>query len=189
MQDRFNLEPGTRVLHIAPEDGIERRLKGIGLEYITGDAAPGAMLQLDVAALPFADERFDLAIRELRRVLASRGRLLTQNPIHYGAEIAYGGPDAVESARSTRLPRRYHRDLGKKFERAGFDVETFSLKELADKPSIEHYGLTEYTPKEKRGREATMLIQADEPIPDAVLEQVQAFEWVRSARRLQKVTD
>ena len=43
--------------------------------------------------------------------------------------------------------------------------------------------------REKRGREATMLIQADHPIPDGVVERVQAFEWVRFARRLSKVTD
>jgi len=43
--------------------------------------------------------------------------------------------------------------------------------------------------REKRGSEATMLIQADHPIPDAVLAAVQDFEWVRFARRLRKVTD
>jgi L-serine dehydratase len=43
--------------------------------------------------------------------------------------------------------------------------------------------------REKRGREATMLIEADHAIPDDVVEQVQAFEWVRDARRLSKVTD
>lgn len=41
----------------------------------------------------------------------------------------------------------------------------------------------------KRGREATMLIQADHPIPDGVLERVAAYDWVRLARRLRKVTD
>jgi L-serine dehydratase len=43
--------------------------------------------------------------------------------------------------------------------------------------------------REKRGREATMLIQADHAIPDEVLAGVQAFDWVRFARRLRKVTD
>lgn len=43
--------------------------------------------------------------------------------------------------------------------------------------------------REKRGREATMLIQADQAIPDEVLAGVQAFDWVRYARRLRKVTD
>ena len=43
--------------------------------------------------------------------------------------------------------------------------------------------------REKRGRDATMIIQSDQPIPDEVVEAVHAFEWVRFARRLQKVTD
>ena len=43
--------------------------------------------------------------------------------------------------------------------------------------------------REKRGREATMLIQADHAIADGVVESIQTFDWVRFARRLQKVTD
>jgi L-serine dehydratase len=43
--------------------------------------------------------------------------------------------------------------------------------------------------REKRGRDATMIIQSDQPIPDDVVVAVQQFEWVRFARRLQKVTD
>jgi L-serine dehydratase len=43
--------------------------------------------------------------------------------------------------------------------------------------------------REKRGREATMLIEADHAIPDRVVEAIEAFEWVRYARRLRKVTD
>jgi L-serine dehydratase len=43
--------------------------------------------------------------------------------------------------------------------------------------------------REKRGREATMLIQADHAIPDALVEAIEAFEWVRYARRLGKVAD
>jgi L-serine dehydratase len=43
--------------------------------------------------------------------------------------------------------------------------------------------------REKRGREATMIIEADHAIPESVLERVRAFDWVESARRLHKVTD
>lgn len=43
--------------------------------------------------------------------------------------------------------------------------------------------------RSKRGGEATMIIQADQPIPDDVVERVEGYDWVRSARRLQKVTD
>jgi len=43
--------------------------------------------------------------------------------------------------------------------------------------------------REKRGREATMLIEADHAIPDRVVDAIRAFEWVRYVRRLRKVTD
>ncbi len=43
--------------------------------------------------------------------------------------------------------------------------------------------------REKRGRDATMIIQADQPISESLVGKVQEFEWVRFARRLQKVTD
>ncbi len=43
--------------------------------------------------------------------------------------------------------------------------------------------------REKRGREARMIVEADHAIPDAVIDKVRAFEWVRFAGRLQKVTD
>ena len=43
--------------------------------------------------------------------------------------------------------------------------------------------------REKRGGEATMIIEADHPIPESVLERARGFEWVEFARRLEKVTD
>lgn len=43
--------------------------------------------------------------------------------------------------------------------------------------------------RRKRGGEATMIVEADHPIPEAVIDAVAEFEWVRSVRRLQKVTE
>lgn len=43
--------------------------------------------------------------------------------------------------------------------------------------------------RRKRGGEATMMVEADQPIPQAVIEVLAGFDWVRSVRRLQKVTD
>lgn len=43
--------------------------------------------------------------------------------------------------------------------------------------------------RRKRGGEATMMVEADQPIPEAVIEVLAGFDWVRSVRRLQKVTD
>lgn len=43
--------------------------------------------------------------------------------------------------------------------------------------------------REKRGGEATMIIEADHAIPESVLDRARGFEWVEFARRLEKVTD
>lgn len=43
--------------------------------------------------------------------------------------------------------------------------------------------------RRKRGGEATMIVEADHAIPEAVIEAVAEFEWVRSVRRLHKVTE
>lgn len=43
--------------------------------------------------------------------------------------------------------------------------------------------------RQKRGGEATMIVEADHPIPEAVIDAVGEFEWVKSVRRLQKVTE
>lgn len=43
--------------------------------------------------------------------------------------------------------------------------------------------------RSKRGGEATLIVEADQAIPDDIVERVQGYDWVRLARRLQKVTD
>ena len=43
--------------------------------------------------------------------------------------------------------------------------------------------------REKRGREATMIIQTDHAIPDSIVDEIEGYEWVISTRRLSKVTD
>ncbi len=43
--------------------------------------------------------------------------------------------------------------------------------------------------REKRGREAMMIIQTDHAIPDSIVDEIEDYEWVVSTRRLSKVTD
>jgi L-serine dehydratase len=43
--------------------------------------------------------------------------------------------------------------------------------------------------REKRGREAMMIIQTDHAIPDSIVDEIEEYEWVISTRRLSKVTD
>lgn len=86
-----------RVLHIAPELGMQRELARLpNLEYLTGDLyARNTNLELDVTAIDFPDESFDVilcshvlehvvddrqAMRELRRVLRRDGWALINVP-------------------------------------------------------------------------------------------------------------
>ncbi len=86
-----------RVLHVAPELGMQRELGRLpNLEYITGDLyAQNVSLELDVTAIGFPDESFDVilcshvlehvtddrrAMREMRRVLRSDGWALINVP-------------------------------------------------------------------------------------------------------------
>jgi len=43
--------------------------------------------------------------------------------------------------------------------------------------------------RERRGGEATMIVETDHEIPDDVVERIRGYDWVRIARRLHKVTD
>ena len=94
---------GARTLHIAPERAIVLKARSLSADtYICGDMDPGRylplrpMVPLDVEALPFPDESFDLiicnhvlehvgddrrAMREVWRALKPSGRAILQVPI------------------------------------------------------------------------------------------------------------
>jgi|GEM_PF-311602 len=87
-----------RILHVAPEAGIEPRIRRLGpLEYVVGDLFPRTTghRRIDVEALDFPDGHFDLiicnhvlehvsrpdaAITQLHRCLKSGGHLIAQTP-------------------------------------------------------------------------------------------------------------
>lgn len=85
---------GASVLHVAPEECLEAKLRGPN--YVSGDIDGHGMMRLDVQNLPFPDEKFDVvicyhvlehvpddyaAMRELHRVLSRTGWALLQSPI------------------------------------------------------------------------------------------------------------
>ena len=137
------LDAPVRVLHVAPEPGIAARLRSRpAVAYVSTDIDPAAaMVGADLTSLPFEDGAFDLAIcnhvlehipddlaamRELRRVLATEGSLVTQHPIDPGRASTFEDPSVADPAERERLffqddhVRVYGRDFEDRLRSAGF---------------------------------------------------------------------
>lgn len=143
LERRIGLDNVGRVLHIAPEPGIARRLKRHpGVSYVSVDVVPGrAMLAADVTSLPFDETSFDLvicshvlehipddmaAMRELRRVLVPGGVLLAQGPVDPGRAVTFEDPSVTKPEERERMffqddhVRIYGRDFADRLRAAGF---------------------------------------------------------------------
>jgi SAM-dependent methyltransferase len=145
-----------RVLHVAPETCLQPWLQrlvadsGPGGRYLSIDLDPRkAMQQEDLRALTLADDawdlvwcshvlehvdRDDLALREMRRILAPGGRVVLQVPII--GEYTY--EDAAVTERQARLNhflqedhvRVYGLDIEDRLRGAGFRVDVRRVSEL-----------------------------------------------------------
>ena len=143
---RALLQGRRSILHFAPEAWLEPALRHLPeLDYVTADIKPRrAMLQFDIEAIPFEDDRFDAiicfavldhvaddrrAMRELCRVLRRGGRAILHVPGDWATEETYEDPDAVTSEARERAfgaPdhwRRYGLDVRDRLRAAGFRIE------------------------------------------------------------------
>jgi SAM-dependent methyltransferase len=146
---------GLRILHLAPEPILERRLKALPrVSYLGADLNPGeGQVRADVTDLPFADASFDMilcshvlehvredrrAMSELYRVLAPGGRAILQHPIDHTRAVTFEDPSvATPRARRRAYGQRDHvriygRDFRQRLEDAGFRVTVVRVDELAD---------------------------------------------------------
>ena len=145
------LAPGRAVLHIAPEDALERRFRAIeGLSYATCDLERADVdIRVDVTRMPFEDERWDLvlcshvlehvvddrlAMRELLRVTRPGGLVLVLVPLVPGVESTVEDPSVVDPAeRLARYGQPDHvriyapADLTARLRDAGFEVDELDL--------------------------------------------------------------
>lgn len=133
LRDRMRLEETRlRLLHFAPENALERRVRPL-TDYVTADLNPGAaMVAADITRLPFPDDSFDAilcihvlehvdddraAVAELRRVLRPGGWAAVMVPIDLDRATTHEDP-SVTSPEDRRREfwqhdhvRLYGRDL------------------------------------------------------------------------------
>jgi hypothetical protein len=155
-----------KMLHIAPEPCLAPRLKNkLGDDYLSADLFdPGAMVKMDVTAIQFPAEHFDViycshvlehiledrkAMREFCRVLKPDGWAILLVPI--SAERTMEAPAIVAAAARRRIfgqedhVRRYGPDYVDRLKEAGFSVLVGRVHELFGREEIIRMGLTAAT--------------------------------------------
>lgn len=150
--------PGSlgRVLHFSPEKLIRRWLETKAADYHTADYAPGAMHQVDIQKMQFADASYDFiwcshvlehvpddraAISEIGRVLSPGGMAVIQVPV-WGSETIEGELPLAERIRvyyQDDHVRRYGADIVKRLSSAvGLSLSVRSTQELELQTALRH---------------------------------------------------
>ena len=143
LRDRMRIAAGPRLrlLHFAPENALERRIRPL-TDYVTADLEPGAaMHEADITRLPFEDDSFDAvlcihvlehvdddraAVAELRRVLRPGGWAIVMVPVDLGRAATHEDPSITDPAARRREfwqedhVRLYGRDLA---DRLGLEAD------------------------------------------------------------------
>jgi SAM-dependent methyltransferase len=146
--ERLLAARGLRILHLAPERCLERRLRTLeGADYVTvGIENPLADVRADVTALPFPDATFDRilcshvlegapddtkAMAELRRLLAPEGVAFIQAPVNH----------ELERTMEVGATRAYGPDLEERLRDAGFRVRVVRYGEEMDEAAAARHGV------------------------------------------------
>lgn len=153
-----------KVLHVAPEHCFINRFEKMkNLDYITADIeSPLAKVKMDIHAIPFADNTFDVAfcnhvmehvdddvkaMSELHRVLKPNGWAIIQSPMDLARATTYDDPTIVSEADREKHflqkdhLRLYGLDYKERLEKGGFTVlEDRFVMELP-RHIVEEHGL------------------------------------------------
>lgn len=144
-----------KLLHMAPEAKLEQELrKHSHIDYLSADLYMArAMVKMDITAMTWADNSFDvvicnhvlehipddrLAMSELYRVLKPQGWAILQVPISYAIAATY--EDATVTTPEQREQvfgqsdhvRIYGQDYGDRLAGVGFKVDVFEWSKNAD---------------------------------------------------------
>jgi len=153
---------GIRMLHLAPEPELGRRLRAKkGIDYVCGDINPIDGVRLDVQSLPFSDACFDYvycshvlnmvrddvaALREIGRVLRPDGVALLQVPLvdepnTSEAQPGWTAEQRLVEFRDPLMWRRHGADVVSRLEASGLQVERLDWTALLDAGQFEREGL------------------------------------------------
>jgi Methyltransferase domain len=151
-----------RMLHVAPEQCFERRLRArLGAGYLAADLLdPHTMERMDITDIQYPDESFDViycshvlehvpddrrAMRELHRVLKNDGWAMLLVPIT--ADRTMEDPTVTDPADRLRLygqadhVRRYGPDYVDRLREAGFEVVITQVSDLIQEDEAVRMGL------------------------------------------------
>lgn len=160
--DLFDGRP-KRVLHVAPEQCFEGRLRHrLGAGYLTADLLdPHVMERMDITRIPYPDESFDViycshvlehveddrgAMKEFRRVLKPSGWAILLVPIT--ADKTFEDSTIVQPSDRLRVfgqhdhVRRYGPDYVERLRQAGFDVQVTPASDIVPADQAALMGLT-----------------------------------------------
>lgn len=158
-----------RVLHIAPEDPLRRKLRRFrNIEYVPGDrfdigyAYPTGTIPLDITKLPFHEQSFDVvicnhvlehvpddiaAMREIYRVIRPGGTGILQVPVAAGSEVTIEDETAATPEEREAVYgqsdhcRLYGRDYLDRLRAAGFSAQAIRLQEQMETTAMNRLGI------------------------------------------------
>lgn len=151
-----------RLLHIAPEIGLERVIRKLShIEYLTADfLSPYVMEKMDITQIDYPDNTFDCilcnhvlehvpndlkAMQEIERVLKPGGWAILQVPIAFDLDDTLEDPSITEEEDRYRVfgqrdhVRLYGSDYKHRLEQAGLKVKLVESSKLNERER--HLGL------------------------------------------------
>lgn len=151
-----------RILHIAPEEAIERLVRGLpNVDYLSADLEdPRAMVRMDITNIDYPEGAFDVilcshvlehvpddrkALREFHRVLSPTGWGIIQIPVT--DPVTFEDFTITDPEERLRVfgqrdhVRRYGPDVRERMEEAGFFVEEIATESMASPEEIRRMGL------------------------------------------------